>query len=97
MPGFLRYWSRKEAALKATGDGLAVAPAAIRVSSPIRPPSVLRGRQPLRDAWPVRMHDLDAGAGHVAALASVRAPVAVRNYDAACLLRHTANREGETS
>ncbi len=97
VPGFLRYWSRKEAVLKATGDGLAVAPAAIRVSSPLQPPCVLRGQQALRDAWPIRMHDLDAGAGHVAALASVGAPLAVRNHDAAYLLRRTANREQETS
>jgi 4'-phosphopantetheinyl transferase len=63
-------WVRKEAALKATGDGLALEPAGIRVSDPGDPPRVL--------AWPggeipdLRLRDLDTGPAHAACVAVLR-------------------------
>ncbi|TDC58316.1 4'-phosphopantetheinyl transferase superfamily protein [Actinomadura sp. KC345] len=66
--GFHRYWSRKEALLKATGHGLAAPMTAIRVSGPDEPAEVL--------AWdgeaavsPVRLADLTPGSGYAAAAA----------------------------
>ncbi|NDU74870.1 4'-phosphopantetheinyl transferase superfamily protein [Actinomadura sp. DSM 109109] len=66
--GFHAYWSRKEALLKATGHGLAAPMTAIHVSGPDEPPEVV--------AWegeaavsPVRLADLDAGAGYAASAA----------------------------
>jgi len=65
---FMRYWTRKEAVLKATGDGLVLPMAALRVTAPDQPPAVT--------GWPedgpgraVRMLDLDAGRGYRACLA----------------------------
>lgn len=65
---FLVVWTRKEAVLKATGDGLNVALRDLVITAPAAPPEVL--------AWPyeqepgtVTLRDLDAGPGYVAALA----------------------------
>ena len=65
---FMRYWTRKEAVLKATGDGLVLPMAALRITAPDQPPAVIR--------WPedgpgraVQMLDLDAGRGYRACLA----------------------------
>jgi 4'-phosphopantetheinyl transferase len=57
-------WTRKEALLKATGDGLAVPLDRVLLSAPDAPPRVLRW-----DGGPVRLHDLHPPAGHVGALA----------------------------
>ncbi|TDD38046.1 4'-phosphopantetheinyl transferase superfamily protein [Actinomadura sp. KC06] len=66
--GFHRYWSRKEALLKATGHGLAAPMTDIHVSAPDDPAEVV--------AWageaavsPVRLADLDPGPGYAAAAA----------------------------
>ncbi|MFI0483757.1 4'-phosphopantetheinyl transferase family protein [Actinomadura sp. 9N215] len=66
--GFHRYWTRKEALLKATGHGLAAPMTAIHVSAPDEPPEVV--------AWegeaavsPVRLADLTPGPGYAAAAA----------------------------
>jgi 4'-phosphopantetheinyl transferase len=65
---FLVIWTRKEAVLKATGDGLKVPLRDLVVAAPTAPPRVL--------AWPypdppdrVTLRDLDVGPGYVAALA----------------------------
>ena len=80
-----RTWVRKEALLKATGHGLRIDPATVALTAPDQPPELL--------AWPdapaptVRIHDVDAVPGHVAALAVVSAdpvaPLAVRVSPAA--------------
>jgi 4'-phosphopantetheinyl transferase len=65
---FTTWWARKEAVLKATGDGLAVPLEELVVSPPCCAPRVLR--------WPaavpaaaLSMHGLHPPAGHVATLA----------------------------
>jgi len=65
---FFGYWTRKEALLKATGQGLAIEPATVHVTPPGDPAALLAGPRPL---VPERVHlrDLDAGAGYAACLA----------------------------
>lgn len=81
---FLRCWTRKEAALKSTGDGLAVPMTAVGVGAPDDPPRLLTypGRDPagatLRDAAPM--------AGYAAAVSVWRPGVRVRALDATVLL-----------
>ncbi|OKK06548.1 hypothetical protein AMK26_11120 [Streptomyces sp. CB03234] len=67
--GFTRYWARKEAVLKATGDGLAVEPALLTVSAPGAPAALLEWRERAEPHLPVRLHDVDAGDGYRAAVA----------------------------
>ena len=65
----LRYWTRKEALLKASGDGLRVAPAALTVTAPDAPPALVawEAAAPLDAA--AHLFDLSPGPGHVASLA----------------------------
>lgn len=67
--GFTRYWTRKEALLKATGEGLRVAMRSLAVSAPDEPPQLLSwaGRPEARHRFALR--DLTPGDGYVAALA----------------------------
>jgi 4'-phosphopantetheinyl transferase len=85
--GFTTYWTRKEALVKATGDGLRSVLAGVVVSGPDQPPALLRwpGREDLIGR--VRLHDLPVGAGHVASLAILsERPVEVRQLDATELI-----------
>lgn len=78
----MRYWTRKEALLKATGDGLAGDPGSVTVTAPDEAPAVV--------AWPTRpslagaihLTDLHPGAGHVGCLATVDATLSVTERDA---------------
>ncbi|MFJ8495606.1 4'-phosphopantetheinyl transferase family protein [Streptomyces sp. NPDC094038] len=84
---FCTYWVRKESALKATGDGLAVPMTAVQVSAPNRPPVLQRycGRPELADtAW---MYDLRPGPGYRSALTVLGTPAAVDERDGTGLLR----------
>ncbi|GAA0941794.1 4'-phosphopantetheinyl transferase family protein [Nonomuraea longicatena] len=67
VSGFVTYWTRKEAVLKATGDGLRVPMPHVRVSAPDRPARLLgfRGRPRLR----VALTDLSPREGYACALA----------------------------
>lgn len=85
--GLLAYWTRKEAVLKATGDGLRVPLRDLRLSPPGEPPRLLawEGRPGLVDR--MTMHTLDPGPGYVACLALIDQPeVPVRESPAAGLL-----------
>jgi 4'-phosphopantetheinyl transferase len=82
---FFVYWTRKEAVLKATGDGLYVPMSQIRVGPPQAAPVV--GAYPGAPELAIRLYDL-AGRNHpVAALAVLTgAPVEVRERDGTSLL-----------
>lgn len=80
---FATYWARKEAIVKATGEGLRATLSQIAVSAPDEPPRLLaRADRPdlVRTA---RLHDLDAGPGYAAALAVLGENPPVREHDAA--------------
>lgn len=84
---FLRYWVRKEAVLKATGEGLSSPPALLTVSPPDRPAALVRwdGRPPADAA--VQLHDLGPGPGHLASVAVLSdTPHRVVERNAAVLL-----------
>jgi 4'-phosphopantetheinyl transferase len=83
--GFLTYWTRKEALVKATGDGLGVPLDTVVVSRPSAPPRLLRweGQAP-----GVSLHTLDVPRGVVGTLAVLGyQPVHVLGHDAGLLLR----------
>ncbi|MFE3515078.1 4'-phosphopantetheinyl transferase family protein [Streptomyces sp. NPDC059166] len=84
--GFVRYWTRKEALLKSTGDGLAVSPGLLHVTAPAAAPRLLSWSGPARPSLPLHLYDLDAGPGHLAALATVGAPVRLTRHDGSSLL-----------
>ena len=77
---FFTFWTRKEAVVKATGDGLGAPLAQVRVSDPGEPPELLA--YPYRAAPPVaHLVDLRPADGYRAALAvlaAVRVPVEER-------------------
>jgi 4'-phosphopantetheinyl transferase len=67
---FYRYWVRKEAAVKATGDGLRVPLDAITVSGPRERAALLCWAAADPPPTAIRLHDLDPGEGHAASLAT---------------------------
>lgn len=68
-PALLAVWTRKEALLKASGDGLAVAMSTLRVSAADQPPQLLEGNGALPAPDQVTLRSLDVGDGYHAALA----------------------------
>jgi 4'-phosphopantetheinyl transferase len=67
---FLRYWTRKEACLKALGVGLAVAPHKLDVTNDrVKPPARGSIRGLLEPGCEWSLHDADLSPGYVAALA----------------------------
>jgi 4'-phosphopantetheinyl transferase len=65
---FTRYWTRKEAVLKATGDGLRVPLDRLTVTAPDMPPALLSWDGGPLDR-PIHLYNLDAGTEYVACLA----------------------------
>ena len=61
-------WVRKESLLKATGQGLDVDPACIRLTPPSELPALVSWEAPDPPRLPVWMHDVDTVSGHVAAV-----------------------------
>lgn len=85
--GFATYWTRKEAILKATGDGLRIAPELFSVSSPLQPPALLDVDATAGLPRAVTLCTLTPGAGYAAALAVIGArPSGVLELDATELL-----------
>ncbi|MDX6264130.1 MAG: 4-phosphopantetheinyl transferase [Kribbellaceae bacterium] len=82
---FTQYWTRKEAVVKATGDGIGADLRKVIVSAPDQPAAL---REWAGYDGPVRLVDLPAGVEYAAALAmlSDQSPE-VRSFDAAPLLR----------
>ncbi|NLU78266.1 4'-phosphopantetheinyl transferase superfamily protein [Micromonospora sp. HNM0581] len=83
---FVRYWTRKEALLKATGDGLTVDPATITVTGPQQRADVLSWDHSSAPAQPPHLTDLTAPTGYVGALAAIGVPLVVSCHDGAPLL-----------
>jgi 4'-phosphopantetheinyl transferase len=83
---FFRYWVRKEAVLKATGEGLRVPMTHLTMSAPDQPPWLAEWQG--RPGYPaqVSMHDLRARPGYAAALALVGLDAIVIYRDAAGLM-----------
>ncbi|WP_459503147.1 4'-phosphopantetheinyl transferase family protein [Bacillus sp. C1] len=88
VEGFLTYWTRKEAILKATGEGLMVSPSNLTVSAPDHLPElfVFQDRPQLVETTTLR--DLQPGSGYVASIALLNKEVTeVRQLDAGKLLQ----------
>jgi 4'-phosphopantetheinyl transferase len=82
--GLLTYWTRKEAVLKATGDGLHVPLSDLTVTGPGEPPALLDWRGRSRN---FRLYDLHPGAGYLASLAVLdRSASEVHELDGSALL-----------
>jgi 4'-phosphopantetheinyl transferase len=64
---FFCYWTRKEAVVKATGEGLRMALSKVVVTRPGQPPALLRYGD--RTDLVASLADLDAGDGYAAAVA----------------------------
>lgn len=80
---FVKYWTRKEAVVKATGDGLRASLPDITVTSPDLPAALLgwAGQPGFVDG--AQLHDLDPGPGYSGALALLcGTAVPVRHIDA---------------
>lgn len=86
--GLVTYWTRKEAILKATGDGLRIPMTELTVSAPAEPPRLLAWGSRPRQVERITMHALDPGSGYAACLALIDQPdVRVHEEQAAPLLR----------
>jgi 4'-phosphopantetheinyl transferase len=82
----LRYWTRKEALLKATGHGLYIAPADVTVSGPLDAPALLEwAAAPALEQW-LYLHDLHPDPGHIAAVATLGAWLDVTEHPASAML-----------
>lgn len=80
--GFFGYWTRKEALLKATGHGLAVAMTEITISPPTEPARLVSwtATKPLTE--PVRLYDVPVVPGYAGSVAVLTAdPVEVTVVD----------------
>jgi 4'-phosphopantetheinyl transferase len=82
----LTYCTRKEALLKATGDGLTVPMRGLTVADPGRPARLVAWEDRPELTGRIRLHDLHPAAGHVASLAVIDADVTVTELWGDCLL-----------
>jgi 4'-phosphopantetheinyl transferase len=87
---FLRYWTRKEALLKATGHGLAVGLRRLTVSAPDEAPALIAWSADSAPEEPAQLFDLAARPGHLAALAVLGDRPRVSEHDAGPLLASTS-------
>jgi 4'-phosphopantetheinyl transferase len=81
---FTTYWTRKEAVVKANGDGLRTDLRTVIVSRPDKPANLLRWA---RHSGPIQLLDLQPDPGHAATLATLHPePPHVQVHDATKLL-----------
>jgi 4'-phosphopantetheinyl transferase len=66
---FFRYWTRKEALMKATGRGLKIPLRSITLSGPAEPARLVASADPALAPATTRLADLDPGEGYRAAVA----------------------------
>jgi 4'-phosphopantetheinyl transferase len=82
---FFTYWTRKEALVKATGDGVAVPLSEVVVTPPGTPPGLLG--YPGQNGLTAQLRDLGPAPGYVGALAVLSPrPVVVQERSAEQLL-----------
>ncbi|OKI71691.1 4'-phosphopantetheinyl transferase family protein [Micromonospora sp. CB01531] len=81
LAAFIRYWSRKEAILKATGDGLVPSPADLTVSAPDAPARLLSWADRPPPHISVHLRDLAVGDDYRGALATLGRPLSVVEHD----------------
>jgi 4'-phosphopantetheinyl transferase len=84
---FFRYWVRKEAVLKATGEGLAAPMAQLTVSGPTRRPALRDWGTLPGFSRQVALHDLGAAPGYHASLAVIGSQPRVLEWDASGVVR----------
>ncbi|GIJ46294.1 4'-phosphopantetheinyl transferase [Virgisporangium aliadipatigenens] len=85
LAGFFRYWTRKEATVKATGDGITLGLHRLHVSAPDTEPALIA--YPDRPGLAAQLRDLAPDPGYAAALAVLStAPPRVRERPASDLL-----------
>jgi 4'-phosphopantetheinyl transferase len=90
---FLRYWVRKEALVKATGDGLGAGLRGVVVTAPDDAPRLLRYQR--RPGLRAELRDLAGRPGHLAAVAVLTSsPLEVTEHDGAPLLSGPGPRPG---
>jgi 4'-phosphopantetheinyl transferase len=86
IPAFFRYWTRKEALMKATGRGLKIPLKDITLSGPGEPARLVASTDLALKPEATRLADLDPGEGYWAAVAVLTADdikVTERRWDAA--------------
>lgn len=90
---FYTYWTRKESALKATGDGLSLPMTDIRVTPPRKAPTILQYRG--ARSFHAQMVDVSPTPGYAGAVTVLSSgPVRVRPRDAEAMLSSVGARSG---
>ncbi|KEK23978.1 4'-phosphopantetheinyl transferase family protein [Bacillus gaemokensis] len=88
VEGFLTYWTRKEAILKATGEGLMISPSNLTVSTPEQLPELFVFKDKPKLVETTTMMNLQPGLGYIASVALLNKDVTeMKQFDAGTLLQ----------